>query len=35
MESSETFQTLFADAAKYNAIMYALARILYRNLRKS
>ncbi len=34
MESSETFQTLFADEAKYNAIMYALGRILYRDLRK-
>ena len=35
MESSETYQTLFADAAKYNAIMYDLSRILYRDLRKS
>ena len=35
MESSETYQTLFADAAKYNAMMYALGRILYRDLRKS
>lgn len=34
MESSETYKTLFADAAKYNAIMYALGRVLYRDLRK-
>ena len=32
MESSETYQTLFADAAKYKAIMNALAQILYREL---
>ena len=33
MESSETYQTLFADAAKYKAIMNALAQILYRDLK--
>ena len=32
MESSETYQSLFADAAKYKAIMNALAQILYREL---
>ena len=34
MESSETYKTLFADVAKYNAIMNALAAILYRDLKK-
>ena len=33
MESSETYQSLFADAAKYKAIMNALAQILYRDLK--
>ena len=33
IESSETYQTLFADAAKYKAIMNALAQILYRDLK--
>ena len=29
------FDYIAADQAKYNAIMHALARILYRDLRKS
>ena len=33
MESTETYTQLFEDTSKYNAIMMALAKILYRELR--
>ena len=32
-ESQETYESLFTDQAKYNAIMRALSAILYRDLR--
>ena len=34
MEAQETYTTLFEDQHKYNAIMSALAEIIYRELRK-
>ena len=33
MESQDTYTTLFADQAKYNAIMHALGGIVYREMR--
>lgn len=33
MESQETYTSLFADQAKYNAIMHALGQIVYRDMR--
>jgi type I restriction enzyme R subunit len=35
MESQETYTSLFEDQSKYNAIMSALAKILYREMRAS
>ena len=35
MESQDAFTSLFADQAKYNAIMTALGQIIYRELRKN
>ena len=34
-ESQNTYASLFRDTAKYNAIMRALGRALYRELRES
>ena len=34
MESQETYSSLFEDRSKYNAIMSALAEMLYHELRK-
>ena len=34
MEAQDTYTTLFEDQHKYNAIMYALAEIIYREMRK-
>ena len=34
MESQETYTTLFEDRHKYNAIMSALAEVIYREMRK-
>lgn len=34
MESQETYTTLFEDQHKYNAIMSALAEVIYREMRK-
>ena len=34
MESQETYTTLFEDQRKYNAIMSALAEVIYREMRK-
>ena len=34
MESQESYQSLFEDTAKYNAIMNALAEVVYREMRK-
>ena len=34
MESQETYTTLFEDQHKYNAIMSALAEVVYREMRK-
>lgn len=34
MESQDAFTSLFADQAKYNAIMHALGSIIYREMRK-
>ena len=34
MESQETYSSLFEDQSKYNAIMSALAEILYREMRR-
>ena len=34
MESQETYASLFADQAKYNAIMHAIGSIIYRDMRK-
>ena len=34
MESQDTYTSLFADQAKYNAIMHALSTVVYRELRK-
>ena len=33
MESTETYTQLFEDTVKYKAIMAALAKVLYRELR--
>ena len=33
MESQDTYTTLFEDQQKYNAIMSALAEVIYRELR--
>ena len=33
MESQDTYTSLFADQAKYNAMMHALASIVYRDMR--
>ena len=33
MESQDTYQTLFEDCNKYNAIMSALADVIYREMR--
>ncbi len=33
MESQDTYSSLFADQAKYNAIMHALGSIIYREMR--
>ena len=35
MEAQDTYTTLFEDQHKYNAIMYALAEIIYREMRKN
>ena len=35
VESQDAFTSLFADQAKYNAIMYALSKVLYREMRIS
>lgn len=32
MEAQDTYATLFEDQHKYNAIMYALAEIIYREM---
>ena len=34
MEAQESYQSLFEDTAKYNAIMRALAEVVYREMRK-
>ena len=34
IEAQDTYAALFEDQAKYNAIMSALAEIIYRELRK-
>ena len=34
MESQETYTTLFEDQHKYNAIMSALAEVIYREMRE-
>lgn len=34
MESQETYTTLFEDQHKYNAIMSALAEIIYREMQE-
>lgn len=34
MEAQDTYTTLFEDQQKYNAIMHALAEIIYREMRK-
>ena len=34
MEAQESYQSLFEDTAKYNAIMSALAEVVYREMRK-
>ena len=34
MEAQDTYTTLFEDQQKYNAIMHALAEIIYREIRK-
>ena len=33
MESQDTYSSLFADQAKYNAIMHALSTVVYRDMR--
>lgn len=33
-ESQDTYTTLFEDQGKYNAIMAALAEVIYREMRK-
>ena len=33
MEAQETYSSLFEDQSKYNAIMSALASIMYREMR--
>ena len=33
-ESQESFESLFADRSKFNAIMSALAGVIYREMRK-
>ena len=35
MEAQDTYTTLFEDQHKYNAIMYALAEIVYREMRNN
>ena len=35
MESQDSYTSLFADQAKYNAIMHALGNIVYRDMRMS
>ena len=34
MEAQESYQSLFEDTTKYNAIMSALAEVVYREMRK-
>ena len=34
MEAQESYQSLFEDTVKYNAIMSALAEVVYREMRK-
>ncbi|MCM1091266.1 MAG: pentatricopeptide repeat-containing protein, partial [Muribaculum sp.] len=34
IEAQESYQSLFEDTAKYNAIMSALAEVVYREMRK-
>ena len=34
MEAQESYQSLFEDTAKYNAVMSALAEIVYREMRR-
>lgn len=34
MEAQESYQSLFEDTAKYNAIMSALAEVVYREMRR-
>ena len=34
MEAQESYQSLFEDTAKYNAIMSVLAEVVYREMRK-
>ena len=34
VEAQESYQSLFEDTAKYNAIMSALAEVVYREMRK-
>lgn len=34
MEAHDTYAALFEDQRKYNAIKYALAEIIYREMRK-
>ena len=34
MEAQESYQSLFEDTAKHNAIMRALAEVVYREMRK-
>ena len=35
MEAQETYESLFADQAKYNVIMKALADVVYRDSRRA
>ena len=34
-ESQDAFTSLFADQAKYNAVMHALSSVIYRDMRKT
>ena len=35
MESQESYSALFEDQAKYNAVMSALAGVIYREMRQT
>jgi type I restriction enzyme R subunit len=35
VESQDAYTSLFADQAKYNAIMHALSTVIYREMRKT